>query len=120
MICIIYCSSYLSFIIYFLLHCVVATRDIQPDEEFLLDYGEAYTKAFLLPKPKCPDSNISVGVMESELPGGLVEEDERETKTEIEIEVEKGTRKEVEIETEVGREIETEIVVEVNNLKLEV
>ena len=99
-------------------YCVVATRDIQPDEEFLLDYGEAYTKAFLLPKPKCPDSNISVGVMESELPGGLVEEDERETKTEIE--VEKGTRKEVEIEVGVEREIETEIVVEVNNLKLEV
>ena len=110
MICIIYCNSYLSFIIYYLLHCVVATRDIQPDEEFLLDYGEAYTKAFLLPKPKCPDSNISVGVMESELPGGLVEEDERETKTEIESE----------IEAEVERETGTEIVVEVNNLKLEV
>ena len=59
--------------------CAVATRDIEPGEEFLLDYGEAYTNAFLLPKPKSPDSNISAGVMESELPGGLVEEDERET-----------------------------------------
>ena len=57
----------------------MATRDIEPGEEFLLDYGEAYTNAFLLPKPKSPDSNISAGVMESELPGGLVEEDERES-----------------------------------------
>ena len=56
----------------------MATRDIEPGEEFLLDYGEAYTKAFLLPKPPCVISNISAGVMEGELPGGLVEEDERE------------------------------------------
>lgn len=55
----------------------VATRDIDPGEEFLLDYGEAYTKAFLLPKPKNLSSNITADVLESELPGGLVEEDDR-------------------------------------------
>ena len=54
----------------------------------MLDYGEAYTKAFLLPQPKCPDKNISAGVMESELPGGCVEEDERDTETEKEKETE--------------------------------
>ena len=70
---------YLTPIHFVSLICAVATRDIEPGEEFLLDYGEAYTKAFLLPQPKCPNSNISAGVMESELPGGLVEEDERES-----------------------------------------
>jgi hypothetical protein len=55
----------------------VATRDIEVGEEFLLDYGEAYTKAFLLPKPKSISSNIAADVLESELPGGLVEEDDR-------------------------------------------
>jgi hypothetical protein len=55
----------------------VATRDILPGEEFLLDYGEAYTKAFLIPKPKSSDKNIHVDLMESELPGGLVDEDVR-------------------------------------------
>ena len=70
---------YLTQIHFVSLICAVATRDIEPGEEFLLDYGEAYTKAFLLPQPKCPNSNISAGVMESELPGGLVEEDERES-----------------------------------------
>lgn len=57
---------------------IVATRDILPGEEFLLDYGEAYNQAFLIPKDKTPANNISAGVMEGELPGGLVEEDERE------------------------------------------
>ena len=56
----------------------MATRDILPGEEFLLDYGEAYTKAFLIPKPKSSDRNIPVDLMESELPGGLVDEDERD------------------------------------------
>ena len=70
---------YLTPIHFVSLICAVATRDIEPGEEFLLDYGEAYTKAFLLPQPKCLNSNISAGVMESELPGGLVEEDERES-----------------------------------------
>ena len=70
---------YLTPIHFVSLICAVATRDIEPGEEFLLDYGEAYTKAFLLPQPKCLSSNISAGVMESELPGGLVEEDERES-----------------------------------------
>ena len=56
----------------------MATRDILPDEEFLLDYGEAYTKAFLTPKSKDSDKNIPVNLMESELPGGLVDEDERD------------------------------------------
>jgi hypothetical protein len=72
----------------------VATRDIEPGEEFLLDYGEAYTKAFLLPKPVSSVSNISAGVMEGELPGGLVEEDEREDSSTLEI---SGAMKNVEI-----------------------
>lgn len=55
----------------------MATRDIEVGEEFLLDYGEAYTKAFLLPKPKSLSTNIAADVLESELPGGLVEEDDR-------------------------------------------
>lgn len=55
----------------------MATRDIEVGEEFLLDYGEAYTNAFLLPKPKSLSSNIAADVLESELPGGLVEEDDR-------------------------------------------
>lgn len=56
----------------------VATRDIEPGEEFLLDYGEAYNKAFLLPQPKSVNKNIEAAIIESELPGGLVEEDVRE------------------------------------------
>lgn len=56
----------------------MATRDILPGEEFLLDYGEAYTKAFLIPKPKSLDMNIPAALMESELPGGLIDEDERD------------------------------------------
>jgi hypothetical protein len=63
---------------------LVATRDIEVGEEFLLDYGEAYTKAFLLPKPKSLSTNIAADVLESELPGGLVEEDDR---TELEVRI---------------------------------
>lgn len=56
---------------------IVATKSIEIDDEFLLDYGEAYTKAYLLPKAKNPQENISPDIFENELPGGLAEEDER-------------------------------------------
>lgn len=57
---------------------IVAVRDILPGEEILLDYGKAYNEAFLIPKEKPVVKNISAGVMEGELPGGLVEEDEND------------------------------------------
>ena len=56
----------------------VATRDIEPGEEFLLDYGAAYNNAFLLPQEKSVNKNIEAAVLESELPGGLVDEDVRD------------------------------------------
>jgi SET domain-containing protein len=56
---------------------IVAMRDIQVGEEFLLDYGEDYNNAWLNPTIEKKVENIEAGVMESELPGGLVEEDER-------------------------------------------
>jgi SET domain len=70
---------------------IVCTRDIEPGEELLLDYGEAYTKAFLTPKEKLP--NIPAEVVRCELPMGLFDEtavsvsdDEMERSSEGEIE----------------------------------
>jgi hypothetical protein len=42
---------------------IVCTQDIEPGDEFLLDYGEAYTQAYLTPKeppPETPRIDMSV------------------------------------------------------------
>lgn len=55
---------------------LVCMQDIEPGEEFLLDYGEAYTQAYLIPKEKQPERpRIDMNV----LPGcGDEVEDEEE------------------------------------------
>ena len=65
----------------------VATRDIEPGEEFLLDYGAAYNTAFLLPQGKSVNKNIEAAVLESELPGGLVDEDVRDDSEEVSLDM---------------------------------
>ena len=49
--------------------CIVCTKDIEIGDEFLLDYGEAYNKAFLTPAAKIP--NIPVSVACSDCPTGM-------------------------------------------------
>jgi SET domain len=59
---------------------IVCTRDIEPDEEILLDYGDAYTKAFLTPTPQERVPNIPAEVVRCELPGGVFEDDSGDEK----------------------------------------
>ena len=40
--------------------CIVCMRDIEIGDEFLLDYGEAYNKAYLTPPVKVPNIPVSV------------------------------------------------------------
>lgn len=46
---------------------VVCTEDIEIGDEFLLDYGEAYNRIFLKPKPK--SENIPISIIHDEMPG---------------------------------------------------
>lgn len=46
---------------------IVCLRDIEEGEEFLLDYGKAYTDAYLTPKPKAP--SLAMEVVRNALPG---------------------------------------------------
>ena len=48
---------------------VVCLRDIEEGEEFLLDYGKAYTEAYLTPKPKQDVPALDMQVVRSVLPG---------------------------------------------------
>ena len=47
---------------------IVCTRDIEVGDEFLLDYGEAYNNAFLIPPPRT--DNLPQDLVNSELPMG--------------------------------------------------
>lgn len=48
---------------------IVCLRDIEPGEELLLDYGKAYTDAYLTPRVEKPPVVIPMHVVRSELPG---------------------------------------------------
>ena len=48
---------------------IVCKKDIEVGDEFLLDYGEEYTKAYLTPKP-VTQSNVSAEVLQKALPFG--------------------------------------------------
>lgn len=56
---------------------LVCTQDIEPGEEFLLDYGKAYTEAYLTPRPPfVVHSSISTAELLHALPGCHSSDDE--------------------------------------------
>ena len=57
--------------------CIVCTRDIDVGDEILLDYGDAYNKAFLTPPPP-PPPPIPPEVLDDALPCGLMDDIEAE------------------------------------------
>lgn len=48
---------------------IVCMQDIEIGEEFLLDYGEAYTKMFLTPKPPPVVADIPIDMFRKLMPG---------------------------------------------------
>ncbi len=48
---------------------IVCIRDIEPGEELLLDYGKAYTDAYLKPKSDIKIPALSMDIVRHALPG---------------------------------------------------
>jgi hypothetical protein len=63
---------------------IVCTEDIMPDDEILLDYGDAYNSAYLLPKPVVPSTELSMEEMSSALPFCGEDSDDEEKEVKIE------------------------------------